>query len=122
MTATPRFSPPDVTPAQLANALRMLAADAVEAAKSGHPGMPLGMAEIAEVVLLLFGESARKSVAWASAYSHSGMPTISQAWKAAVATPKARESASPMSSEAQMTRRRAMKRGSSPPSSIRKSQ
>ena len=32
---------------QLANALRLLAADAVEAAKSGHPGMPLGMAEIA---------------------------------------------------------------------------
>ena len=50
MTATPKFSPPDVTPAQLANALRMLAADAVEAARSGHPGMPLGMAEIAEVV------------------------------------------------------------------------
>ena len=50
MTATPKFSPPDVTPAQLANALRMLAADAVETAKSGHPGMPLGMADIAEVV------------------------------------------------------------------------
>jgi transketolase len=50
MTATPKFSPPDVTPAELANSLRMLAADAVEAAKSGHPGMPLGMAEIAEVV------------------------------------------------------------------------
>jgi transketolase len=50
MTATPKFSAPDVTPADLANALRMLAADAVEAAKSGHPGMPLGMAEIAEVV------------------------------------------------------------------------
>ncbi|RAR47706.1 transketolase [Paraburkholderia unamae] len=31
----------------MANALRMLAVDAVEAAKSGHPGMPLGMAEIA---------------------------------------------------------------------------
>jgi transketolase len=29
------------------DALRMLAIDAVEAAKSGHPGMPLGMAEIA---------------------------------------------------------------------------
>ena len=29
MPATPRFSPPDVTPAELANALRMLAADAV---------------------------------------------------------------------------------------------
>ncbi|NML30460.1 transketolase [Paraburkholderia antibiotica] len=32
---------------QMADALRMLAIDAVEAAKSGHPGMPLGMAEIA---------------------------------------------------------------------------
>ncbi|WP_233856077.1 transketolase [Paraburkholderia sp. HD33-4] len=31
----------------MADALRMLAIDAVEAAKSGHPGMPLGMAEIA---------------------------------------------------------------------------
>jgi transketolase len=34
----------------LANAIRFLAADAVEAAKSGHPGMPMGMADIAEVV------------------------------------------------------------------------
>jgi transketolase len=32
---------------QLANAIRFLAMDAVEAAKSGHPGMPMGMAEIA---------------------------------------------------------------------------
>jgi transketolase len=30
-----------------ANAIRALAMDAVEAAKSGHPGMPMGMAEIA---------------------------------------------------------------------------
>jgi transketolase len=34
----------------LANALRFLSADAVEAAKSGHPGMPMGMADIAEVL------------------------------------------------------------------------
>jgi transketolase len=33
--------------AELANAVRMLAADAVEKAKSGHPGMPMGMAEVA---------------------------------------------------------------------------
>jgi transketolase len=33
--------------AELANSLRALAMDAVEAAKSGHPGMPMGMAEIA---------------------------------------------------------------------------
>jgi len=35
---------------QLANAIRALAMDAVEAAKSGHPGMPMGMADIAEVL------------------------------------------------------------------------
>jgi len=35
---------------ELANALRFLAIDAVEAANSGHPGMPMGMAEIAEVL------------------------------------------------------------------------
>jgi len=35
---------------QLANAIRFLAADAVEKAKSGHPGMPMGMADIAEVL------------------------------------------------------------------------
>ena len=35
---------------ELANALRFLAADAVEQAKSGHPGMPRGMADIAEVL------------------------------------------------------------------------
>ncbi|MDR5882297.1 transketolase [Caballeronia sp. LZ032] len=32
---------------QMANALRMLAVDAVQQANSGHPGMPMGMAEIA---------------------------------------------------------------------------
>src|SRR3954469_15708161 len=36
-----------VSDRDLANAIRALAMDAVEAAKSGHPGMPMGMAEIA---------------------------------------------------------------------------
>jgi transketolase len=56
--ATPRFLMPPALPMttatsaavpdhELANALRALAMDAVEAAKSGHPGMPMGMAEIA---------------------------------------------------------------------------
>ncbi|WP_250493752.1 transketolase [Caballeronia sp. GAWG1-1] len=36
---------PDIR--QMANALRMLAVDAVQQANSGHPGMPMGMAEIA---------------------------------------------------------------------------
>ena len=34
----------------LANAIRALAMDAVQRAKSGHPGMPMGMADIAEVL------------------------------------------------------------------------
>ena len=38
---------------RMANAIRALAMDAVEAAKSGHPGMPMGMADVATV---LFGK------------------------------------------------------------------
>lgn len=34
----------------LANAIRALSMDAVQAANSGHPGMPMGMADIAEVL------------------------------------------------------------------------
>jgi len=37
----------------MANAIRALSMDGVEAAKSGHPGMPMGMADVATV---LFGE------------------------------------------------------------------
>ncbi len=35
---------------QLANAIRVLSADAVQQANSGHPGAPMGMADIAEVL------------------------------------------------------------------------
>jgi transketolase len=35
---------------ELANAIRFLAIDAVNQAKSGHPGAPMGMADIAEVL------------------------------------------------------------------------
>ena len=44
MTSTDAGRVPDQL---LANAIRALAMDAVEKAKSGHPGMPMGMAEIA---------------------------------------------------------------------------
>jgi transketolase len=39
---------------RMANAIRFLAADAVEAAKSGHPGMPMGMADAATVLFTRF--------------------------------------------------------------------
>src|SRR5579863_846233 len=40
-----------ITPARrMADAIRALAIDAVEAAKSGHPGLPMGMADAATVL------------------------------------------------------------------------
>ncbi|MGM8060300.1 transketolase [Vogesella indigofera] len=39
-----------VSRTELANAVRFLSMDAVEKAKSGHPGAPMGMADIAEVL------------------------------------------------------------------------
>jgi transketolase len=46
-------APPDQTQTRrLANAIRALSMDAVENAKSGHPGLPMGMADVATV---LFG-------------------------------------------------------------------
>ncbi|HEX3710481.1 MAG TPA: hypothetical protein VHV56_11410, partial [Pseudolabrys sp.] len=35
-----------VSHADMANAIRALAMDAVEQAKSGHPGLPMGMADV----------------------------------------------------------------------------
>ena len=39
---------------RLANAIRMLSVDAVETAKSGHPGLPMGMADVATVLFSRF--------------------------------------------------------------------
>ena len=38
----------------MANAIRALAMDGVEQAKSGHPGMPMGMADVATVLFTQF--------------------------------------------------------------------
>ena len=52
MTTSPshRQAPAHALAREMADAIRMLSVDAVEAAKSGHPGAPMGMAEIAEVL------------------------------------------------------------------------
>ncbi len=63
MTAAPTPDPgasdrhePVTEHGELANAIRALAMDAVQAANSGHPGMPMGMADVATV---LFGKFLR---------------------------------------------------------------
>jgi len=43
-----------VSHARMANAIRALAMDAVEQAKSGHPGMPMGMSDVATVLFSQF--------------------------------------------------------------------
>ncbi len=43
-----------VDPSRMANAIRGLAMDAVEKAKSGHPGLPMGAADVATVLLTQF--------------------------------------------------------------------
>ncbi|HCF6549641.1 TPA: hypothetical protein NIY10_000669, partial [Klebsiella pneumoniae] len=55
----------NTTRRQCANALRALSMDAVQKAKSGHPGAPMGMADIAEVLWRDFLNHNPNNPAWA---------------------------------------------------------
>ena len=50
---------------QMANAIRFLAADAVDKANSGHPGMPMGMADVATVLYSKYLKFDPKNPTWA---------------------------------------------------------
>ena len=49
---------------RMANAIRGLAMDAVEKAKSGHPGLPMGAADIATVLFTQFLKFDASAPAW----------------------------------------------------------
>ena len=53
-------------PNKLANAIRFLSMDAVQKANSGHPGMPMGMADIAEVLWRKHLKHNPKNPSWAN--------------------------------------------------------
>jgi transketolase len=55
----------EVTQSQAANAIRALSMDAVQRANSGHPGAPMGMADIAEVLWTKYLKHNPKSPHWA---------------------------------------------------------
>jgi len=55
---------PAASHAELTNAIRFLAVDAVEKAKSGHPGMPMGMADVATVLFSRFLKFDPADPAW----------------------------------------------------------
>ena len=54
-----------VTEKSMANAIRALAMDAVQAANSGHPGMPMGMADVATVLFSDFLKYDPQAPKWA---------------------------------------------------------
>ena len=49
---------------EMANAIRALSMDAVEAANSGHPGMPMGMADVAAVLFTKFMKFDASAPGW----------------------------------------------------------
>jgi transketolase len=59
-----RMANTQVDPTRMANAIRGLAMDAVEKAKSGHPGLPMGAADIATVLFTQFLKFDAQAPAW----------------------------------------------------------
>jgi transketolase len=57
-------SRPEASHGEMANAIRFLAIDAVEKARSGHPGMPMGMADVATVLFSRFLKFDPSDPAW----------------------------------------------------------
>ncbi len=55
----------NITEKTMANAIRALSMDAVQAANSGHPGMPMGMADVATVLFSDFLKFDPKAPKWA---------------------------------------------------------
>jgi len=62
--ARPGQDAPAIAHERMANAIRALAMDAVEHAKSGHPGMPMGMADVATVLFTRFLKFDPADPAW----------------------------------------------------------
>jgi transketolase len=65
MTVQPAQAVAHATHAEMANAIRFLAVDAIEKAKSGHPGMPMGMADVATVLFSRYLTFDAKAPRWA---------------------------------------------------------
>ena len=60
------MSQPNHTPVKLADAIRALAMDAVQQANSGHPGAPMGMAEMAQALFTRHLQHNPADPAWAN--------------------------------------------------------
>src|SRR5665213_1685283 len=61
----PMTVPDQAQTRRLANAIRALSMDAVETAKSGHPGLPMGMADVATVLFSRFLKFNAAEPGWA---------------------------------------------------------
>jgi transketolase len=64
LAVTPAEPVAAVAHAEMANAIRALAMDAVEQAKSGHPGLPMGAADVATVLFTQFLKFDAADPAW----------------------------------------------------------